>query len=159
MRAHPEGEHPGRKGPAHRGEACTINRTRVTVAWGDQGAIAPAVRRLCSPIRVAAMMRGVDFDEFLQALLEAFDEPELERLVRVRLNEDLATIVGPGPMQSRIFELLKWAERKGTVAELARAAHQERSNNEKILRVYEKLGKTPTGAHLQAGAQIGRAHA
>ena len=79
------------------------------------------------------MMPGVDFGEFQQALLDAFDEKELETLVRFRLNKRLGAIVGPGPTNYIIFQLLEWAEREGApvVIDLARAAYLERPRNTK----------------------------
>ncbi|MBB5045470.1 hypothetical protein HNR60_000199 [Rhodopseudomonas rhenobacensis] len=97
-------------------------------------------------------MPGVDLGEFQEGLAEAFDQDELARLLRVRMNVGLSKIVGPGSLNSVTFKLVEWSERQGREAELARAAYLERSNNERIRRVYEKYGLAPA-ASVQEGGQ------
>jgi hypothetical protein len=102
------------------------------------------------------MMPGVDFGEFQQALAGAFKEYELEMMVKVRLNENLHAIVGPGPTNWVIFQLLQWAEERGApvVADLARAAYLERPRSPEIRRIYEKFGMAPSVLVQEAGASV-----
>jgi hypothetical protein len=99
------------------------------------------------------MMPGIDFGEFQQALAENFDEPDLEMLVRVRLNERLHLIVKPGSLKYIAFQLLTWAEQQGApvVVDLARAAYLEKPYNDQLRHVYEKFGMAPTVSCQQAG--------
>ena len=49
------------------------------------------------------MTPGVDFGEFRQALLDAFDEKELEMLVRFRLNKRLGESLAPDRLITSYF--------------------------------------------------------
>jgi Trypsin-like peptidase domain/Effector-associated domain 1 len=102
------------------------------------------------------MMPGVDFGEFQEALVDAFDKDDLEMLVRVRLNERLDTIVKPGAFKYITFQLLTWAEQQGTpaVVDLARAAYFARPRNAKLRRMYEKFGMAPAVSCQEAGTAV-----
>jgi hypothetical protein len=102
------------------------------------------------------MLPGVEFREFQQALIDAFDDAALAALVRYHLNKRLDTIVARGPLNVMTFELLEWAEREGSpaVVELASGAYLERPRNEKIRRIYEKFGMAPAVACQEAGAPM-----
>jgi trypsin-like peptidase/effector-associated domain 1 (EAD1)-containing protein len=97
-------------------------------------------------------MPGVDFGEFHAGLVEAFDQGELARLLRMRMDVGLAKIVSPGSFDDVAFLLLEWLERQGREAEFARAAYVERPNNAKLRRVYEKYGMAPA-VSVQASGQ------
>jgi hypothetical protein len=103
-----------------------------------------------------AMIPGVDFGEFQNALYDSFTRTDLEMMVRIRMNERLDRIVGEGPLDYIVFQLLSWAERQGTpvVVDLARAAYLDRPRNEQLRRVYEKFGMAPAVSCQHAGASI-----
>ena len=105
------------------------------------------------------MMAGVDFGEFQEALVDAFDKDDLEMLVRVRLNKRLDTIVKPGTFKHVAFQLLTWTEQQGTpaVIDLAWAAYLERPRNEKLRRIYEKFGLAPAVSCQELGTVVVRA--
>jgi Trypsin-like peptidase domain/Effector-associated domain 1 len=105
------------------------------------------------------MMPGVNFGEFQEALVQAFDRDDLEQMVRIRLNEDLDAIVGAGTKKIVAFRLLTWAERRGLVVNLARAVYLERPRNENIQRIYEKFGMAPAVSVQAAGAAVAGAPA
>lgn len=102
------------------------------------------------------MLPGVDFREFQQALIDAFDDAALAALVRYHLNKRLDTIVARGSLNAMTFELLEWAEREGSpvVVELARGAYLERPRNDSIRRIYEKFGMAPAVACQEAGSPL-----
>ncbi|WP_315776690.1 MULTISPECIES: trypsin-like peptidase domain-containing protein [unclassified Bradyrhizobium] len=102
------------------------------------------------------MIPGIDFGEFQEALVAAFNPRELEMMVRVRLNERLEDIVTPGPNNYVAFQLIDWAERKGAtiVVDLARAAYLTKPDHEKIRRLYEKFGMAPTMSVQNAGKSV-----
>lgn len=102
------------------------------------------------------MMPGVQFGEFQNALVDAFDEADLAMMLRVRLNQRLDAIVKPGPFRYIVFQLLEWADCRGEIiaADLARAAYLERPLNEKIRRIYEKFGMAPPMTLQESGIAI-----
>jgi hypothetical protein len=84
-----------------------------------------------------------------QALLAAFDQDGLERMVRYRLNERLGGVVPPGPLQAVVFRLIEWAEQHGRVEELVRAARDERPGNREVQAAAEELlGPDPQRPHV-----------
>jgi len=100
------------------------------------------------------MIPGIDFGEMLTAFLEAFDSDDLEEMVRIRLDQKLRAIVAPGPDKHRIFKLLEWAEQRGLMVELIRAAYLERPNNPKIREIYQKFGLAVAVAVQHAGGVV-----
>jgi hypothetical protein len=105
------------------------------------------------------MMPGVDFGEFQEARVDAFDKDGLEILVRVRLNERLDKIATSGTLDYVAFRLLTWAEQQGTpvVVDLARAAYLSRPRNDKLRRIYEKFGMAPKVSCQEAGRALASA--
>jgi hypothetical protein len=102
------------------------------------------------------MMAGVDFGEFQRALVSAFSQRDLETLVRTRLDTRLEDIVSPGTTPYVAYELLDWAERKGSsvVLNLARAAYLENPRNEAIGLIYEKFGMAPAVSVQEGGVIV-----
>lgn len=97
-------------------------------------------------------MPGVDFGEFQEGLVEAFDEDELTLLLRVRMNISLKQVVAAGSFNAVSFNLLEWIERRGREPELARAVYLARPNSAKLRSVYGKYGMAP-GASVQAAGR------
>jgi hypothetical protein len=100
------------------------------------------------------MMPGVDFEEFQEGILDAFDKDELAQLLRVRLNTRLDNVAAGGGFGKVVFDLLNWAERRGLEPDLARAAYLARPNNEKLRIVYAKYGMAPAVSVQSAGTQV-----
>lgn len=96
-------------------------------------------------------MPGVDFGEFQEGLVEAFDEEDLTALLRIQLNIQLKRIARPAAFEAVVFNLLEWVEHRGREPELARAAYAARPNNTKLRSVYEKYGMAPAVAVQTAG--------
>ncbi|MFN8470029.1 MAG: effector-associated domain EAD1-containing protein [Caldilineaceae bacterium] len=67
-------------------------------------------------------LTGPQYQQLQDALLHAFDEPSLKRMVRFGLGEDLAAIAGGASFAETVFELIGWAERSGRTAEFVAAA-------------------------------------
>jgi hypothetical protein len=70
--------------------------------------------------------------EIFDAIHEAFNVSELERLVRFRLNVNLQDISLRPSKNDLIFDLIEWCNRQGRIRELLRAAAAERPNNPKF---------------------------
>ena len=84
-------------------------------------------------------LEATDYKEFELALLRAFDEPALRRLVRYCFNEDLATIVGNTSTDQLVFNLIAWAERHGRVDELVVGARERQFRQQRIKSVCSTL--------------------
>lgn len=100
------------------------------------------------------MIPGVAFEEFQNALVDAFDQDALAQMFRTRLNERLDAVVGGGNTRKIVFELITWAEQRGLEAELARAAYLERPRNEKVRSIYQKFGLAPAVSVQEHGLAI-----
>jgi hypothetical protein len=72
-------------------------------------------------------------EELHQALVDAFNEAELRRLVRFRLKENLDQITTNADFTERTFELIEWAMRQARVEELFHSALALNPKNAKLL--------------------------
>ena len=95
----------------------------------------------------SSKLSGEDFALLFDALLQAFDRPGLQRLLRFHLDENLDAVVGGDNQRDRVFQLLNWAESRGLVEELVAAALQENSGNRRL---------QAAAAALQGGAEAAR---
>jgi hypothetical protein len=80
------------------------------------------------------------FERLHTLITEAFSYPELERLLRFRLDVRLEPITTLGPIDRTVFELLKWAESRGRLRELVLAlaeARPDRPEFQELLRSIE----------------------
>ncbi len=100
------------------------------------------------------MMSGVKFTEFAQALAEGFDSFELASLLRTEMSVRLDRIVGGGPFDQVIFNLVSWAERRGLEVELIRAAYRVNPGNDQVRQVYQKYGLAPELELQRAGQAL-----
>lgn len=75
-------------------------------------------------------LNGLQKQQFHSALIDAFSKSELERLVNFYLDESLDNFTGKGSISDIVFELIRWAERKGRVEDLVNAALAENSTNQ-----------------------------
>ena len=66
------------------------------------------------------------------ALLDAFDQKSLARMVKFELGKDADQIYGPENLTQQVFELLDWAGRNGQEEELLKGARRANPNNEKL---------------------------
>ena len=86
------------------------------------------------------MMPGVTFEAITDAIEEAYDQPELAKVLRARMDTRLDLITAPGTFSYVVFELLSWAERNGREAELVRVVAQAKPTQPKLQRVYKQYG-------------------
>ncbi|MGB1251420.1 MAG: effector-associated domain EAD1-containing protein [Candidatus Promineifilaceae bacterium] len=69
---------------------------------------------------------------FHAALLGAYNQTSLERMLRFTFNKTLTTIVAPGSLTDMVFNLITVAEREGWIVDLILAAHQSNSGNQSL---------------------------
>src|SRR4051794_15080096 len=93
---------------------------------GNEGTSPPNAR---DPRRGGGPMTGQEMKRFSDALLGAFDERSLTRMVFYAFDKSLANIVSPGPLEHVVFELIRLAHREGWLSELRRAACDEVPGN------------------------------
>jgi hypothetical protein len=72
------------------------------------------------------LSRGEALRRVRETIVTSFDRRELERALRYKLDVSLYAIVPEGSFQAMVFELLEWAERRGTLFQLIEALAEER---------------------------------
>src|SRR5262245_1100372 len=103
-----------------------------------------------------AMVPGVTYEEITDAITDAYEEDELKRVLRTRMDVRLDVIIGPKPFGTVVFELLGWAERQGRAAELVRATSQARPAHAGMQQIYKKYGMAvPCLVQAAGGAVAG----
>lgn len=76
---------------------------------------------------------GVSFSEDLHdAILDAFSEDELEKLLNFKLGLDFDRIVAAGPREDRVYDLLKYLDRRDRLGELIDAVQVVRPKNDRL---------------------------
>jgi hypothetical protein len=76
---------------------------------------------------------GTQFWQIYTALIHAFPtEADLAEMVRLGLNENLASITGATNLQEQVFDLIHWAEAQDKVADLVRAAQTSNPSNSQL---------------------------
>lgn len=84
-------------------------------------------------------LSGEQCKEFCDALVDAFpDDTNLAMMVKFKLDEDLETIVGKGPLNQVTFKLIQWAEAQGRLEDLIRGAYKENPGNSKLKAFYQQ---------------------
>lgn len=66
------------------------------------------------------------------ALLDAYREDDLERVVRYGLDVELSSVATGRDLTAIVFRLTDWAERAGRLPELVEAVKEDRPQNDKI---------------------------
>lgn len=82
---------------------------------------------------------GVLFRDLHLALVDAYDRESIDQMALFGLGLRLDTIVGNVGMNSVVYELMVWAESRGRLRELWRAAVDERPANSALARVVASL--------------------
>lgn len=93
-------------------------------------------------------LTGKQYEQIQQALLAAFDEQGLQRLCKIELDIALAQITLAGDLTQRAFDLVKWADDQGRVAELIEGALRQAPRNATV----QALVQEATTWHLAAPA-------
>src|SRR6516165_5403018 len=100
------------------------------------------------------MMPGVTFEEITNQITGAYNQSELETILRNRMNVRLDRIVGPGSFESTVFQLLGWAERNGREVELIQVAARAKPNHSGMSSIYQKYGMAVPVLLQQGGLAV-----
>jgi len=88
--------------------------------------------------------------ELNELLLAHFDGPELTRMVRMHLDENLSAIAGGANLTDIVFNLVDWAERRGRSLDLIDAALAERGQSPELLHLRMAVAATNVQADRTA---------
>jgi hypothetical protein len=92
-------------------------------------------------------LTGPQREKLNQALLSAFPTyGDLERMVAFKLNEGLGAIAGAGNLRDVIFQLARWAEAQGRLADLVVKAREDNPGNALLLEASQEIGLAPAAA-------------
>jgi Trypsin-like peptidase domain/Effector-associated domain 1 len=86
------------------------------------------------------MMPGVTFGEIRDAIVDAYNNDDLEEVLRIYMNVRLDVEIPPGAFRRRVFELIEWAEMRGVEVELVRVMAQARPRKASMQQIYKKYG-------------------
>ncbi|MGH2614249.1 MAG: effector-associated domain EAD1-containing protein [Thermomicrobiales bacterium] len=94
---------------------------------------------------MGATMRltGQQFQQFTQALLDAFTYQRLTELVRFRLDDNLARMAMGDDLQEIVFKLIRTAEAEGWTDRLLLAARESNPGNPQLLAFSQQFGLAP----------------
>ena len=76
-------------------------------------------------------------------LMHVFTRDELEKMVRVHLNESLAQITARNKLSSAVHDLIAWAVREQRVADLLNGTLQENPRNPRLKELLRSVGIQP----------------
>ena len=85
-------------------------------------------------------LTGIEKEEFNEVLRGAFDENELDRFLRLRLNLRLSDVTSPGNFTQVVFELIEKSERDGFTEKLMQEAINLKPNNQALSDFVNKFG-------------------
>jgi hypothetical protein len=94
-------------------------------------------------------LSGRQWKQLLNALNDAFNFNELQRLLKFEMDVDLADIVFPGPMPDVIYAVIEFTEARNRTRELVEAAQRNRPNFPAILDVAQEVGTAPATGNLE----------
>jgi hypothetical protein len=94
---------------------------------------------------VIAKLTGKQYEDFWNALCDAYNRNELERMVQFRLDRRLDQITPPGTFEAVVFELVGWAQRNDLHLELLRYARESRPRHSGLIALARQLGGAPQG--------------
>jgi len=77
-------------------------------------------------------LSGAQYEQIQEALLAAFNEADLRRMVRIQLDADLDAVSGGKNLSERVYSLIEWADREGRVLALIDGATAQNSGNAKL---------------------------
>jgi hypothetical protein len=91
---------------------------------------------------------GQQIEALRDALCAAFDQDSLHQMLRVRLDKNLADLVGPGGLRTVVFNVIDVAVREGWQRDLIRASLEDNPGNPALRRFCEE------NADLNLGAEV-----
>lgn len=80
-------------------------------------------------------LSGVQIQELLSALLDAYNPSILRQMVRIALNQRLDEIVSGETFDDQVFNLIDWAERTDSIPELIAKAQAYNPSNQRLRQV------------------------
>jgi hypothetical protein len=99
-------------------------------------------------------LSGDTFEKLHAALLSAFDEPGLQRMVAFGMNKNLAAITSRGALSEIIFQLIQWADREGCLDELIDAAARANPGNPALKAFVGSYRQAPSPAAARAPSPV-----
>lgn len=97
-------------------------------------------------------LKGGDFKVLQDAVMAAYpDEPKLRRMIRQYMQQNLAAIAGGSDLSETVFNLLVWAESRGKIEALIRAALEDNPESEEMVDVAARLGVNGPAPSSQDG--------
>jgi hypothetical protein len=91
----------------------------------------------------AVTLTGAQYQQFMEALLDAYTEQRLTEMVRFRLEKRLPTIASGSDFREIVFKLIDVAEAEGWTERLIVAARESIPGNPKLLTFAEQFGLAP----------------
>jgi len=88
-----------------------------------------------------------------EALISAFDFQGLRQLMAYDLDEQLENVVGNGPLDTVVYELIEWLDHHGRVDDFIRAAVQARPHNQQMVAVAAILSAPASVIAIGGGGQ------
>jgi len=99
---------------------------------------------------VSSQLSGKQYDEFREALADAFTEEELEMMLQFRFNRRLDRITRPGNFEYVVHQLILAAQRQGWHLDLLRAARESRPVHPGLIGLAAQFGAAPEGIPAKA---------
>jgi len=88
-------------------------------------------------------LTGKQYEQFWKALLDAYDQNRLQRMLQFRLGKRLDLITAPGTFQDVVFELVRVADMEGWTHQLLLAARESNPGNPTLLAFGQQFGLVP----------------
>jgi hypothetical protein len=89
-------------------------------------------------------LTGTQYQQFMEALLDAYTEQRLTEVVRFRLEKRLPTIAAGSNFRETVFNLIDVAEAEGWTERLIVAVRESNPGNPKLATFAEQFGLAPT---------------
>jgi hypothetical protein len=98
-------------------------------------------------------LSGQEFEYLLNALVSGYPKyDDLRLMVRIKLNQNLDTIVAQSSLQSRVFELIGWAEARGMLGNLVEGAIEYNKGNYDLRNLHTRLLTSEQAATMRISA-------
>lgn len=97
-------------------------------------------------------MTGPETKQLVDAIVSAYSEDDLRMLMQFELGVSLDAVVGPGPLRTRVFEVVQYTERQGRTPDLVAAVVRDRPHREDIQLAYRGYTTGVASATAAAGS-------
>jgi hypothetical protein len=99
-------------------------------------------------------LSGPQAEALHRAILDAFSQPELEQLLRHKLNQRLDEIAARGSLSETAHAVVDWADRRGRIPGLVVAILEERPNKPLVLAAVRELLSAPPAPAVAAQGPV-----